>query len=304
MSKKAKGTLTVLEKSGPNDLIAAGEVVEMRMVDAKGRVKGLELRAQKLLHMLVDNAGKDLVVQNAKHRVRVAELNDFMHINGKEIHAHIVELAGTVIAADVTIDGRKAREYGALVSSATHFYEGDQEIEYKFSDLMIKVFQSSTHWAALNTRAMHAFQSSYGLRLYEMITLRQGRNQYQETFDLTDLRQRLGVPDGKLIRWPDLRRKALEKACDEVNALSGAKVTWEPKKRGRTVVGVTLTWKVKDKIELAETDKRLNQPKIQRKGAIKGAHQREKAVLKAKTAALAASMPTEQTDFLDDEIPY
>ena len=299
MAKHKTKTADVSAQSGTNELIVAGEVADMRMMDAKGKTKGLELRAQKLLHMLVDFAGTDLVTSNAEHRVRVAEINDIMHISGKEIHAHIIELAGTVITADVIIDGKKAREYGPLVSSATHFLEEDQIIKYKFSDLMVKIFRSSTHWAALNARAMHAFESAYGLRLYEMISLRQNRHQFQETFDLVDLRQRLGVPDGKLTRWPDLRRYALDKACDEVNALSGAKVTWEPKKRGRSVIGVVLSWRIKDHMELKATEALLDKPRLQRNKVIKGAYQREKERVKKAAADFEASIPKEQTDLED-----
>ena len=54
----------------------------------------------------------------------------------------------------------------------------------------------------------------------------------------------MGVPRGKLTRWQDVKRKALEPAIAEVNQLSGFHVSYEPVKRGRSVTAVRLTWAV------------------------------------------------------------
>ncbi|RYF34965.1 MAG: RepB family plasmid replication initiator protein, partial [Cytophagaceae bacterium] len=86
-----------------------------------------------------------------------------------------------------------------------------------------------------------------------------------ETFALSDLRARLGAPDGKLTLWADFRRFALEPAIAEVNHLAGFHVSYEALKHGRAVTSVRLLWEIKSGPDRAATKRELDGPKVGRK---------------------------------------
>ena len=61
------------------------------------------------------------------------------------------------------------------------------------------VLAQSNYWAVLSRRAAMAFESRYALRLYEIVAIRPGLVlKTAETFDLDELRERLGISSGKL----------------------------------------------------------------------------------------------------------
>ena len=97
------------------------------------------------------------------------------------------------------------------------------------------MLRDSEIYARMEMKVLSAFTSKYALSLYEALAARVNLRKTMETIDLARLRQWLGVAPGKLKRWQDLRRKALEPAVREVNAYSPIAVETEPVKRGRKV---------------------------------------------------------------------
>ena len=91
-----------------------------------------------------------------------------------------------------------------------------------------------------------------------------------EDIDLDDLRDLLGVPAGKLTRWADLRRFALDPAISEVDHLAGFHAHYTPIKRGRRITGVRLTWGRKDQDALIATSRELDRPRIGRNARRQG----------------------------------
>ena len=89
-----------------------------------------------------------------------------------------------------------------------------------------------------------AFESRYGLRLFELMSLRVNlARKTSETFDLDDLRAHLGVVTGTLDTWDNFKRRALDPAIAEVNAIADFTLDYAQVKRGRAVTGVKLSWK-------------------------------------------------------------
>ena len=226
----------------PDDLIAPGEVLDLKFRDG---AKTLTLRASKLLHLLVDAAGPDACADKA-HSIPIERLNSF-HVSREEFVETCRELFGTTVRMEIDTKRGRAEKIGPLLSDVERdLDDGDgSEVRFQLSPVLRLVLARSNHWAALSRRAVMAFESRYALRLYEVIAIRAGlSSKSTETFDLDDLRSRLGVPPRKLTRWQDVKRKALEPAIAEVNQLSGFHVSYVPVKRGRSVTGVRLTWAV------------------------------------------------------------
>ncbi len=251
----------------PDELVAAGHQVEM--IFRRGQ-KALSLRAQKMWHLLIKAAGATLA-DNVKHCIPLADLYQagLGHMTQAERIETLRELQTTLV--EVTTDSPKIKGglrtvSGALLSSVERDHDDRGDLEWYFSPALLIVFASSEHWAVLSKRAVMAFESRYSLRLYEIVSLRSGLDQMtSQIFELEELRDRLGVPAGKLEEWFDLKRKALEPAIAEVNHLAGFTVSYEPIKRGRSVAAVKLSWGEKSPPERKATKRELDGSKVGRK---------------------------------------
>jgi plasmid replication initiation protein len=264
MSKSAPRTLDAVasHRENPDAIVQAGEVVEMRFPSG-GR---MSLRGGKLFHLLIQIAGVK-IADDVQHRVTLSSLNETFHVSAKELEELIEELHTTTLKLRLTdAKGRRYTKSGPLLSDVEREEEDDAqaELRYEFSPAMRKVIANSSHWAVISRRAVMAFESRYALRLYTILSLRAGLRKVSEEFTLEDLRELLGVPSGKLARWQDFKVKALDRAVVEVNHLSGLKVTYQPMKRGRRVVGISLAWGVKEGAERIEAIKELDRSRVGR----------------------------------------
>ena len=250
-----------------DELVASGRQVDM--VFKQGQ-KALSLRAQKLWHLLVKQAGVKLA-DNATHTTALSDLyqTGLGHMTLAERIDTLRELQTTLVEVTVPsakVKGRMRIITGPLLDYVARDEDDRGDLEWSFSRVLRAVFANSSHWAVLSRRAVMAFESRYSLRLYELLALRAGLDhKTAETFALGDLRARLGAPDGKLTLWADFRRFALEPAIGEVNQLAGFRVSYEPVKSGRAVTSVRLSWEIKSAPARAATKRELDGPKVGRK---------------------------------------
>ncbi|MCB5200845.1 replication initiation protein [Loktanella sp. TSTF-M6] len=247
----------------PDAIVEAGELVDMRFPSGGH----MSLRGGKLFHLLVQAAGVD-VAEDVTHRITLASLNDTFHIAVPELVELVDELHTTTLKLKLTdAKGRRYTKSGPILSDVEREDESNTqaELRFQFSPTMRKAIANSSHWAVVSKRAVLAFESRYSLRLYTVLSLRAGLRKTSEDFALDDLREILGVPAGKLGTWKNLRLRALDPAIAEINQLAGFHAGFVPLKRGRRVVGVTLTWGLKDRTARVEALKELDRPKVGRK---------------------------------------
>lgn len=227
----------------------------------------MSLRAAKLFHLLIHFAGVR-IADPIQHKITLATLNETFHITTEEIEELVEELHTTTLKMKLTdTKGRRFVKSGPILSDAEREEEPDAqaELRYEFSPTLRKVIANSTHWAVVSRRAVLAFESRYALRLYTLLSLRAGLRKVSEPIALEDLRELLGVPTGKLRRWQDIKRKAIEPAMAEVNHLTGLIAAYSPIKQGRKVTGIRLTWGTKGGDDLINAIKELDRPKVGRK---------------------------------------
>lgn len=276
-----------------DDLVAAGEVLDLRF---EGRNTAMSLRAAKLLHFLVAAAAGD-AGKAMTHALPLASLNDAAHRSKEELLGAARELAGTTVRLDIVRpNGKRATKVGPLLADVERDEDADGDLRFELSPVLREVLRVSNHWAVLSRQAVNAFQSRYSLRLYELVSLRVNLDQVQsETFTIDDLRKLFGVPPGKLLRWPDLRRKVLDTAIAEVSHLTGLMVRFEPVKRGKAVTGVKLIWREKSRQQRAEAAKELDRSSVGRAARREGKVEQvidpeERAAVAAGLRDLAASL--------------
>lgn len=247
----------------PDAIVEAGEVIDMRFPMGSK----MSLRGAKLFHLLIQSAGID-VAEDITHRIPLSVLNETFHIRTDELIELIDELHTTTLKLKLTDSkGRHYTKSGPLLADAEREDDDGRqaEVRYEFSKTLRKAISNSTHWAVISKRAVLAFESRYALRLYTVLSLRAGLRKTSEDYTLAELREILGVPDGKLSAWKNLKMRALDTAVAEINHLAGFHAGFVPIKKGRKVVGVTLTWGQKDEGARIEASKELDRPKTGRK---------------------------------------
>jgi hypothetical protein len=91
-----------------------------------------------------------------------------------------------------------------------------------------------------------------------------------EDLDLAALRELLRVPPGKLERFADLNRKALQPALLEVKALAPFEVHARERMQGKRVVGVTLGWAFKNQARKDAAWREVQRPRVGRRARLRG----------------------------------
>jgi hypothetical protein len=278
-----KPTMKVIEdrQDRRDDLIAAGELVNMRFMRGK---QALSLRASKMLHLLVKTAGVNLTV-NQRHAIDLQDLRDIANLTNQAIMDLFYELQTTLVevkhkvsvpdAAELwTMDGTGAptfhdeiyTESGPILALISTPNSMKGKVFFKFSEPLLRVFEKSEHWAILEKRAVMAFSSRYALRLFEIISLRSHlQHVTSEIFLLDDLRARMGVPSDRLTSFGSFKQKALDPATTEVNHLAPFKMSYDTIKNGRLITGINVKWKLKEKKELSAVKKELDNHSTGRK---------------------------------------
>lgn len=105
--------------------------------------------------------------------------------------------------------------------------------------------QKFTQYQLYNILAM---KSAFSVRIYEL--LKSYAFQKSKTFEIDELKRLLEVENIKsYIRFPDFRRKVLEKAQEEINELTDLNIYFEPLTKGRKVVKIKFRIDQKNPIE-------------------------------------------------------
>jgi plasmid replication initiation protein len=252
----------------PDAIVEAGEVVDMRFQTGAS----LSLRAAKMFHLLVQAAGVD-VTEDKQHRLTFASLNDVFHLSVEDLEALIDELHSTTLKLKLTdTNGRNYTKSGPILSDFEREDETQQqaEIRFDFSKAFRMAIRDSSHWAVISRKAVMAFEGKYSLRLYTILSLRSGLRKASEDFMLDDFRLILGVPENAYPRWNNFRQFVLTPAMKEVNQLAGLIVGYTPLRNGRKVVGLRLTWSVKDQNDRLVALKELEASRVGRKARREG----------------------------------
>ena len=238
--------LTLDVKPNGDGFAKAGELVRVR------NAHRLTLQDGRIFNRLVENAGPRLV-EPTPHRIRLRELRGDTHKGGERVRDSLMRLMETVV--EVPWRDGKGRDAilrtPLLATTVSTIDEADPESElvYVFSDGLREILRRSQYWARIKSSVCYAMPSKYALRLYEAIALRINLKESEAFFSLGDFRGMLSVEPGKLMAYPDLRRKVIEPAVAGVNEKSPFMVDIQPvriggSERGR-LTGFKVCWRRK-----------------------------------------------------------
>jgi plasmid replication initiation protein len=129
---------------------------------------------------------------------------------------------------------------------------------YKFTDELVALLKDSTIFAKLDLEVMRSFRSKYAFSLYEAVARRVRMKRFTENLTIDELRNILGVEEGKLPLYRNLNLRAIQPAVTEVNAITPYTVTILPQKQGRKVVSFIMGWETKTEEQLQAAYAEMN----------------------------------------------
>lgn len=235
------------------------------------------LRALKLMHLMITTAGGRMA-DDVRHDIRVSDING---IEGMAHHTKetLRPLFEELRAAVLTYDDPEAMCYtiGGFLDQAVIDYQhevtGDLLVSWYFGRMFRNMASRSDHWAILDRQTVFHLGSKYSVLLFQYVASLTGLDRIRsKTFSIPELRAVLGIPEGKLTRFSNINQRTLQPALEEINQLSRFMLTATPKKVGRSVVSVEISWEEKQSRKKAKEE--LDRHSVGRKARRDGAEEK------------------------------
>lgn len=248
----------------------AGDVIKpIELIAVKGS-ESLGLVERRIYNILIKKAfGPDLGKSDQHFTIATSELR-----TGGETNEQLVVSLEKLMRSIVTVrrsDGSTDRVQLLGWNNLSNPDRPSGILTYAIPNKLAEYLQDSTLFARLEVAVLRNFTSKYAMALYEQVS-QWVRLKYlhSKEFTLEELKDALGVPDGKLTTFGNLNRNAIKPALLEVNALADFNVTILPVKTGRQVTGVRIGWELKDVEGQKAAYQELQRPKVGRMARISG----------------------------------
>lgn len=233
------GTLKAFQRRG--EVIKPAELIEVR-----GGEK-ITLAARRIYNQLLSNAfGPEMAAEGQEYRISFSELRG-NHTSNDRVTEAILSLMQTVVRVRMS-DGSTRNVHLLGPTDVEKFGPGIATmLTYELHPKLLPILRDSQIFARLEMQILHGFGTKYGMALYEIIAKRIGlKHVFYNDFETEELRDYLGVPDGKLGPFAALRRKAIEPAVTEVNALAPFSCRVDViETKGRKVTKLRIGWWMK-----------------------------------------------------------
>lgn len=226
----------------------------------------LTLADRRTFNVLLDNAwGKDLLSPHHTFTISTTDLKSEDQKN-QRLKRTLRHLQQTLV---ISVQANGDEVTSQLLGSTRVKTNGD--LTYSFPVELAGLLKDSSVFAKLDLEVMKSFSSKYAFALYEEVSRRINlSHKMTEELDLQELRDLLGIEDGKLITYHNLRTRALEPALNEVNAITPYQVTIIPRKKGRKITNFVMGWSIKDVAGMKQAYAELQRPKLGRQERLGG----------------------------------
>ena len=191
------------------------------------------LGALKLMHMMISVSGGRMA-EDVRHDIQLSSLRQIegmKHHDRKSLVPLFEELRSAVLTYNDP--GKMRVTVGGILDTAVVDYQheasGETLVSWYFGRMFRDMAEKSDHWAVLDRQTVFHLGSKYSVLLFQHIASLTGLNHIsKKTFSIAEIRAVLGVPEGRLDRFADLNRRALQSAVDEINQLSRLTLTVAP----------------------------------------------------------------------------
>ncbi len=200
-------------------------------------------RDRKLWAFLVAAVWDDLGIPKI-YEMRVAKINAvFEALSGDTSSGWIWEsakrLSRTIVEWEGGEDGKRLMGVSSMMSAQiTKELRATGILRFEISALLGEVIKNPCRFSRLRLHFMIGLSGKYTVTLYMLLEAVVNMDTPVLEMALPQLRQWLKVPEGKLNRWVDIKRFAIEPALKQINEnqeAAGFTVTMEEIKQGRAV---------------------------------------------------------------------
>ena len=252
-----------LDRDNNAEMVKPGELIDIK------EISPLTLNDRRIFNLLIANAW-DRITEPIEHVINKADLRG-SHNGNERIDESIRRLMGAIAEVKIVKDGKSATKRVQLLGANIEQDDDRGRLFYNFPSQLLEIIRESAVFGRLKTKIMFCFKSKYSLALYEIVQKRVGLKYKQaELFTLDEIRGLLGVPNDKLLRFPDLNKYALRIALREVNALSDHMIEIGVVKRGKRVTQLMLTWIEKTPEQKRQALEEIEQCSVGRSARIRG----------------------------------
>jgi plasmid replication initiation protein len=258
------------EGGGPT-VMKPGELASAEYPDGSTMTAAARKTLVLLLHAAAGAAGEDV-----EHCIAKAALRG-THESNDRIRRVLDELQRVLLRVRVKSPrGHDAVLVAPIISQRIEETADDARsmVWWRFSEAMRRVIAASDHYAELHRQTVLALESRYAVTLYEMGALLHRREDPVWRGTLEQLRERFGVPGGKLRRWADLRRFVLEPATAEIQQLASFDTPWREFRHAGAVIGVEFRFWPKDPNARAASLREIDSSRVGRKARRTGKAER------------------------------
>ena len=241
----AKKTLDLTPHAG--EMLKPKELIEVR---STGK---FTLEDRRVYNALIEKAwGPKLGDANHVFEVPTGELRAIVGDN-QRLKDTLRTLMTTLIEVE---DGDNWKATQLLGTSELVTNNNTGIVRFTFPSMVVGLIKNSTIFAKLDLEVMRSFRSKYAFSLYEAIARRVNMRKFTENLTTEDVRNILGVEDGKLEAYKNLNMYAIQPALLEVNSQSPYTVSIVPVKKGRKVVSFIMGWETKtvEQLQAAHTE--------------------------------------------------
>ncbi len=219
-------------------------------------------RDRKLWAFLLAAVWDELGVKTI-HEWPVAKINQiFRETGGQHDSAWIWECSKRkkkTIAEWERVDGAERYPGIASLFQAEVSKEAQERgiLRFAFPPLMIPILKDPRRFSRIRVHFLLKLSGKYAVTLYELLESIANKKDPALTASLDELRQWLKVPEGKLTRYVDLKRRCIEPALKQINkdpSGAGFRVDMTPIKKGRAVDRIRFTLHKTDDRARMESD--------------------------------------------------
>ena len=232
------------QREGGRFFPKAGEIIEMDFA-----VGSLGLSARKMLLLLMQKAGGD-AWQDRSFTITKKELR-----GSHESNDRVSDVLDELLNVKVKLRTTSIRNREAIMTAPLMEWnieevseDGMSIVEYRFSEAARVAIAGSDYYGQIRMTVAMALKSKYALSLYELGSLYLRRRDRRWRGAVSDLRQKIGVPNELYKNFAIFRREVLAKAKAEIDQLSDFTMSWEEIRgegKGRPVREIELVFEPK-----------------------------------------------------------
>lgn len=145
----------------------------------------------------------------------------------------------------ITAKGNKSHVTSRWVQRI-EYVKKEALVKLRFADDVIPLLcDLKNRFTAYSLEAVSDLSSVHAIRLYELLIAWRSTLK-TPTYEVAELRQKLGIADNEYQRMSDFKRRVLDFALAQINEHSDITAEYEQHKRGRTITGFTFSFEIKN----------------------------------------------------------